>query len=223
MITFDIHNGVRETLNSYNTYVIPSMNGSELEIQKREKLNYFPLDELTFKDAPNYYEVSYEELEKYVKEFYLQVLSKLDPNEIYNKLIGTCLTSDERTDSFAKRHIFCAWLKIYTDIDTNEMGTGVNGKLIKLDIPEFIYSILEKVIRENINDMKGFTSLKALYVYEQSEKLETDLKFVTDKDEYTEYTYMINLLKNDAYRIEYEYKNKNKNNGYSKKYPKLKG
>jgi len=223
MITFDIHNGVRETLNSYTTYVIPLMNGSELEIQKRENLNYFPLDELTFKDAPNYYEVSYEELEKYVKEFYFQVLPKLDPNEIYNKLIGTCLTSDERTDSFAKRHIFCAWLKIYTDIDTNEMGTGANGKLIKLDVPEFIYSILEKVIRESINDMKGFTSLKALYVYEQSERLEANLKFVTDKDEYTEYTYMINLLKNDAYRIEYEYKNKNKNNGYSKKYPKLKG
>lgn len=220
MITFDIHNRVKDSLKSYNTYVIPSMNGSEYEIQERENLNYFSLEELKFEDSPNYYEASYEELEQYIKEFYLQVLSKLDPNDMYIKLMGTCLTSNERTDSFAKRHIFSSWLRIYIDIDINEMGTGENGKLIKLEVPEFIPSILEKVIRESISDMKEFTNLRALYIYEQSEKLERNLEDISDKDTYDECVAMINLLRNDAYRIEHEYKNKNKSNGYSKKYLK---
>ena len=85
MITFDIHNIVRYSLNSYHTYVIPTMDGSEYEIQKRENLNYLPFNELIFRDSPNYYEASYEELEEYVKAFYLEVLSKLDPNEIYER------------------------------------------------------------------------------------------------------------------------------------------
>ena len=96
------------------------------------------------------------------------------------------------------------------------MGTGEYGKLINLDIPEFIFDIVEKVIKESINDMKGFTSLRALYVYEQSERLESELNSVSDENTYSEYINMINLLRNDAYCIEYE----DKSNGYQKRYSK---
>lgn len=105
---------------------------------------YHPLSELTFKDALDYTSVSMEEIEKYIFDFYTTVLSKLDPKEMYQKLNGSCLTSNERTDSLVKRHIVSGWLKLYTDMNINEVGTGENNGVINLDTPEFIGPMLEK-------------------------------------------------------------------------------
>lgn len=55
-----------------------------------------------FIDAPDYTSVSMEEVEKYIFEFYTTVLSKLDSKEMYQKLNGSCLTSNERTNSLVK-------------------------------------------------------------------------------------------------------------------------
>lgn len=224
MKTFDIHNRVRENLRSYKTYVIPSVDGSELEIEKREKLSYHPLSELTFKDAPDYREASVDELEKYVLEFYTEVLSKLDPIELSYKLEGSCVTSNERTDSLAKRHIVSEWLKLYTNIKPIEVGTGENSSVIELDTPEFIGPMLERVIRKNITNMRGFSSLKALYLFEKSEKYEERAReLVEDTDSYVAYMGEACFLRCDADMEDYEYRKKNKGKGYVKKHPKLKG
>lgn len=225
MKTFDMHNRVRETLRSYTTYVIPSGDNSEVKIEEREGLYYEPLSELIFKDAPNYHDVTVEELESYVSEFYTEVLSKLDPEDMACKLKFSCLTSNERTDSLAKRHVFAEWLKLYTDIEVKEIGTGENSSIIELDTPEFIGPMLEKVIREKIVDMRGFHSLRALYLFEKGEKIEADAKKLEMSGDISYYDYMQEacFLRCDADKIEDEYREKNKVNGYVKKYPGLKG
>lgn len=58
MLTFDIYNRVRENLKGYTTYLIPSLDKSEIDIENRDKLFYHPLSELTFKDGPDYTSVS---------------------------------------------------------------------------------------------------------------------------------------------------------------------
>ena len=208
MLAFDIYNRVRENLKGYTTYVIPSLDKSEIDIENRDKLFYHPLSELTFKDAPDYTSVSMEEIEKYIFEFYTTVLSKLDPKEMYQKLNGSCLTSNERTDSLAKRHIVSEWLKLYTDININEVGTGENNSVINLDTPEFIGPMLEKVIRKNVHNMRGFSSLKALYLFEEGEKLEEKaLEFeYTDIDSYVSYMQAASYRRCEADEEERKYK-----------------
>lgn len=220
MLTFDIYNRVRENLKSYTIYVIPSLDKSEIDIENRDKLFYQPLGELTFKDVPDYTSASIEEIEEYVFDFYTTVLSKLDPIEMYEKLNGSCLTSNERTDSLAKRHIVSEWLKLYTDININEVGTGENNSVINLDTPEFIGPMLEKVIRKNVHNMRGFSSLRALYLFEEGEKLEEKaLEFeYTDIDSYVAYMQEASYRRCDADEEERKYKLNAKKKVYVKHY-----
>ena len=220
MLTFDIYNRVRENLKSYTIYVIPSLDKSEIDIENRDKLFYQPLGELTFKDVPDYTSASIEEIEEYVFDFYTTVLSKLDPIEMYEKLNGSCLTSNERTDSLAKRHIVSEWLKLYTDININEVGTGENNSEINLDTPEFIGPMLDKVIRKNVHNMRGFSSLRALYLFEEGEKLEEKaLEFeYTDIDSYVAYMQEASYRRCDADEEERKYKLNAKKKVYVKHY-----
>lgn len=220
MLAFDIYNRVRENLKGYTTYVIPSLDKSEIDIENRDKLFYHSLSELTFKDAPDYASVSMEEIDKYIFEFYTTVLSKLDPKEMYQKLNGSCLTSNERTDSLAKRHIVSEWLKLYTDLNINEVGTDENNSVINLDTPEFIGPMLEKVIRKNIPNMKGFSSLKALYLFEEGERLEEEAKKFqnTDLDSYIAYMQEASYRRCDADEEERKYKLSEKGKVYAKHY-----
>ena len=208
MLTFDIYNRVRENLKGYTTYVIPSLDKSEIDIENRDKLFYQPLSELTFKDAPDYTGVSMEEIEKYIFDFYTTVLSKLDPKEMYEKLNGSCLTSNERTNSLSKRHIVSEWLKLYTDMNVSEVGTGENNSVINLDTPEFIGPMLENVIRKNIPNMRGFSSLRALYLFEKGERLEEEaLEFeYTDIDSYVSYMQAASYRRCEADEEERKYK-----------------
>lgn len=220
MLTFDIYNRVRENLKGYTTYVIPSLDKSEIDIENRDKLFYQPLSELTFKDAPDYTSVSMEEIEKYIFDFYTTVLSKLDPKEMFQKFNGSCLTSNERTDSLAKRHIVSEWLKLYTDMNINEVGTGENNSVINLDTPEFIGPMLEKVIRKNIHNMRGFSSLRALYLFEEGEKLEEEAREFeyTDIDSYIAYMQEASYRRCDADEEERKYKLNAKKKVYTRNY-----
>lgn len=218
MLTFDIYNRVRENLKGYTTYVIPSLDKSEIDIENRDKLFYQPIGELTFKDAPDYTSISMEEIEKYVFDFYTTVLSKLDPKEMYQKLNGSCLTSNERTNSLSKRHIVSEWLKLYTDMHINEVGTGENNSVINLDTPEFIGPMLERVIRKNILNMRGFSSLRALYLFEEGEKLEEEArKFQNnDIDSYIAYMQGASYRRCDADEEERKYKLNTKKKVYTR-------
>lgn len=56
-------------------------------------------------------------------------------------------------------------------MNVNEVCTEENNSVINLDTPEFIGQMLEKVIRKNVHNMREFSSLGALYLFEEGEKI----------------------------------------------------
>ena len=67
----------------------------------------------------------------YIEEYYKQVLSQLDPEEVYKKLDNSILLCYEPSDKFCHRFIVAAWFEIFLDIYIPEVKM-VNNKLEKL-------------------------------------------------------------------------------------------
>ena len=200
MISFDIQNRVVEYLKRCRIFIIPSNN-----LCKQEDY-YIVLNELSFKDPKISDEISYDNIEQYIKEYYEEVLCKLDPTDILHKLNESYLTSDERCENLSKRNIVCEWIKLYTNEDINEMYIDEHGNIVKQERPKYIREILEKVIKDFIKDMKGFETLRGLYLYEKSEKFESiAMRYIEDKDIYLYYIKMSNLLRSEAESFEYIY------------------
>lgn len=121
----------------------------------------------------------------YIREYYKQVLSCLDPSEIYNMLDGLIMLCYEDNKDFCHRHIVAAWLEILLGVNVCEVIEKDN-KLVGIDRPERIKKMLEVVMRENI-DMHGFDSLRAAYLYEQYLKIEyKDMKDVLIREAFDE-------------------------------------
>lgn len=144
-----------------------------------------------------------ENLKYYIREYWLQVLSKLDVNEVYKELDRSILLCYESKDEFCHREIVAAWFELFL------IGVSVpEVKTDKLSLTEekrnehykMIKDYLEEVIRKT-TDMKGFTSLKAYNLYEQSEKLKNNIKYIKEAN---------NKL-SDAIIVEEEYKKYTKN------------
>lgn len=144
-----------------------------------------------------------ENLKYYIREYWLQVLSKLDVNEVYKELDRSILLCYESKDEFCHREIVAAWFELFL------IGVSVpEVKTDKLSLAEekrneryqMIKDYLEEVIRET-TDMKGFTSLKAYNLYEQSEKLKNNIKYIKEAN---------NKL-SDAIIVEEKYKKYTKN------------
>ena len=126
----------------------------------------------------------------YVEEYYKQVLSKLDPEKIYNKLDNSILLCYEENTEFCHRHIVAAWLELLLNINVLEKkAIDYNVEVVKK--PDYIKEYLEDVMKKNLN-MRGFNSLRALYLFEKGEELEK--KAEKFKDVYDESTYYV-----DAY------------------------
>ncbi len=99
----------------------------------------------------------------YIEEYYKQVLSLLDPCEIYNLLNNKIMLCYEDNDQFCHRHIVSAWLELFLDVNIFEVVEN-NGKLIVVDKPLYIKSMLSDVIKNNM-DMNGFKSIRAAYLF----------------------------------------------------------
>ena len=125
-----------------------------------------------------------ENIKYYIQEYWNQVLSKLDPQEIYKELDNYVILSDESNTEFGPRHIMAAWLEILLDVNIQEIKN--NGyKINKLERPKYIKEYLEEAMKNNRN-MRGFSSLRALYLFEKAEKLENK---ADELEETTEYYY----------------------------------
>ena len=194
---------------------------------KEEKEEPYAIKELYYPNARDYKEMSYSEIEEYIKRYYLEVLSKLDPEKIYEKIRYTILVSDERTDSLAKRHIVSEWLRLYIgDKISESYYDEEKQELVKLKRPDFIRVTLEKIIRSSIENMRGFKSLRALYFFEKGEKLEqlaNELEGKTDKYGYDSFDYRQEACyyRCDADEAEYQYiaRLNEKSKTLLKKYP----
>ena len=102
----------------------------------------------------------------YINEFYHQILEELDPQDIYNQLDNSILLCYEDNNEFCHRHLVAAWLELFLDIKVPEVKI-LNDEIIIVDRPQYIKDYLEKVIKES-KDMKNFSSLSELYLFEKS-------------------------------------------------------
>ena len=58
----------------------------------------------------------------YVKEYYRQVLSKLDPKEVLKKIPdGSILLCYEKSDEFCHRHLVAFWFELFLGISSSEV------------------------------------------------------------------------------------------------------
>ncbi len=108
----------------------------------------------------------------YIQQYYVQVLSKLDPEQVYRELDDSVLLCYEDNTEFCHRHIVAAWFEILLGVTVPEQkAKGFDIETI--DRPDYIKEYLDEIMRKDKN-MRGFKSLRALYVFEKGEKLEAE-------------------------------------------------
>lgn len=140
----------------------------------------------------------------YIEEFYKQVLSNLDPLKVYRDLEYTILLCYEDNDEFCHRHIVSAWFELFLGLETKEMKIkGIYKEEVSRKQYDFIKNTLYKVIKDNIN-MKGFTSLRALYLFNKGEELEQRARELEVKNNkpYDSFYQEAAYLRSDADRYE---------------------
>ena len=138
----------------------------------------------------------------YVREYYKQVLSKLDPEEVYRELDNSILLCYEPITKFCHRHIVAAWFELFLDVDVPEVNVS-NNEIELVERPSYIKEYLVDAIKQN-NDMNGFNSVRALYLYEQGDKLEkqADILEETTGTSYSDCRQFARTLKREANIVE---------------------
>ena len=120
-----------------------------------------------------------ENTEFYIRNFYINVLSKLDPQEILDSLPEyPILLCYEKNTEFCHRHLVAFWFELFLEIKTYEVQVKPKrDTLQRLDRPDYLKDILEKVIKENY-DMNGYESISAAYLYNKSKEKEEEYKLM---------------------------------------------
>ena len=97
---------------------------------------------------------------------------------LLEKPLGRLLCYEDASE-FCHRHIVSAWFELILGVKVPEVILE-NGRIIEVNRPEYIKEYLEEIIKKNKN-MKGFSSLNALYLFEQSEQYESKAIALEDK------------------------------------------
>lgn len=155
----------------YKTYGISSDYGKNIKYEGEYYPSLAPRVSFLSIWYGNIGKISEEENNKYyIQEYYKQVLSKLDPEEVYRELDNSILLGYESNTNFSNRHIVSAWFEILLDVDVKEVKVK-NNQIIQVDRPNYIKKYLEESMKQSV-DMRGFKSLRALYLFEQAEMFE---------------------------------------------------
>ena len=88
--------------------------------------------------------------EYYIRQFYHNILKKLDPSEVYRELDNSILLCYEDNLEFCHRHIVAAWLELFLNIVVFEVKDKDNTIDI-VDKPSYIKDYLIKVIKKDLN------------------------------------------------------------------------
>lgn len=88
-----------------------------------------------------------ENIKYYIEQYYLQVLLKLDPLEVYDNLENSVLLCYEENTEFCHRHIVAEWLQLTLGVVIPE-ATAINYDIEKIGRPEYIRIYLEEVINK---------------------------------------------------------------------------
>lgn len=110
----------------------------------------------------------------YITEYYKQVLSKLDPEEIYSMIPedGILISYEENLD----RHLVAFWFELFLGIRTSEVYENPKRETKRvLPRPEYLKNILEEVIKDNY-DMQEFDNIKDAYEYNKKQKKKKNKK-----------------------------------------------
>ncbi len=113
-------------LDNYITYSISGDRGKDANYHGRCYPKLAP--KLSFWKTwhNNIGKISVEENNRYyVQEYWNQVLSKLDPEQVYNELDGSILLCYELNTEFCHRHIVAAWFEILLGINVPEKKANV--------------------------------------------------------------------------------------------------
>ncbi len=111
--------------------------------------------------------ISEEENTKYyMREYYRQVLSKLDPQEVFDLIPDEAiLLCYEENDKFCHRFPLSFWFELFLGVRTSEVYENpVRETLTRLTRPEYLKDILEEIIKEEY-DMHGFDTIKEAYEF----------------------------------------------------------
>lgn len=139
----------------------------------------------------------------YIEQYYKQVLSKLDPEEMYKKLDSSILLCYEDNTKFCHRHIVSAWLELMLDVKVPEV-TVFSYNITEVEKPTYIKEYLEEIIKAN-TDMKGFNTLAAVLINEKIEKLKPN---DTNPENIYLYNQRTMLLQKKIEKLESNYKHK---------------
>ena len=144
-----------------------------------------PKKEFWDKWKENIGKISEEENNKYyIEEYYKQVLSKLDVEKVYGDIIHTTLLCYEEPEQFCHRHIVAAWFNLLLgdSIQPVTEVTFVDGQIVRIsDSAQKYMDVLEEVIKSNEN-LRGFNSVRAWYLFEQGEEFEARANAIEEKD-----------------------------------------
>lgn len=145
----------------------------------------------------------------YIREYWKQVLSNLQVEKVYNDLNNNILLCYEDNMDFCHRHIVAAWFELLLDVEVIEVSPD-KTKFNILEKPSYIKEYLEEVMKEK--DMRGFNSLRALYLFEKSELMEEKSnELMSSSIETSEWLKEeAEILKDTAYDVETCYNNENK-------------
>ena len=116
----------------------------------------------------------------YIEQYYQQVLSKLDPEDIYRKLDNSILLCYEENTEFCHRHIVAEWLQLLLNIEVPEVieVKGVYGSYLEGVVrPDFIKKYLEDVMRKDQN----IIVFQSLHVDKEETNYQDDKKITIKK------------------------------------------
>ena len=219
MISTSSYNDWRS--DNFITYSISDDHGKGANYQGRYYSNLAP--KLSFWKTwhDNIGKISEEENNRYyVQEYLTQVLSGLDPEQVYRELDDSILLCYESSTEFCHRHIVAAWLEILLGINVPEVRAN-DYAIEEVEKPTYIKQYLEWAMRHNRN-MRGFNSLRALYLFEKGKKLETLANELEEKSGkcYDGYRKAACYFRCDADEVEAQY-NKNHNDNSPVKTKKI--
>ena len=172
----------------YKTYSISGDKGKQADFVGNSFSKLAPKKSFWKVWHNNIGKISEEENNKYyISQYFMHVLSNLDPEEIYNKLDFSILLCYESSNEFCHRHIVSAWFELFLDVKVH----------------------LEEVIKKHTN-MKGFNSVRALYIFEKANALDAKADQLEENSNkcYDNYRQTAAFLRSEADYIESTYNSK---------------
>lgn len=90
----------------------------------------------------------------YIREYYRQVLSKVDFEELLKDEKDSILLCYERKQEFCHRHVVAEYINIKYGTEVKDVEIDENLNVIENPKPAYIRRLLEEVLKEDYKDIK---------------------------------------------------------------------